>query len=440
MTAMPTGNSAQEHCAFGDLPTSRLHYLAATGVFGGVISDGYSFGSIGAVLPSVSDTLKSTVWDVGAIGSGTLFGLLSGCLFVGIAADRFGRKPLLCIGMALAAVISILQGFVTSSNQLISLRFLLGIVLAADYVAGASYQSEFSRTSHRTSLLSAMMLFWGIGFALAYQIGFLLCTSFTEGWRWCLMLGALPTALTCALRLWLPESPLWLHAQTRTAEAARIILRHFPRHKVVFPEHERSVVAQASWRVLFSKKIGGRVLIAITVLLGQIVPYFLIGIFLLRILSQLGIKSPYVSSVIYTFFIIIGSFIGVLIMNRIKRRDFIIFTFLICGIDLLLMASGIFSSPVIVIVLFSIFAAVISAASCAQYVYFPELFPVGVRTSAQGLAQSTSRIFAAMITLTIPRLTQGLGIDNVLYLTGIWMLAAGFICWFYAPETRGVPV
>ncbi|MCE2565218.1 MFS transporter [Komagataeibacter sp. FNDCF1] len=424
-------------CELADLPTTgRLHYLAAISVFGGVISDGYAFGSIGAVLPTAASSLGSSLWDVGAIGSGTLFGLFSGSLVVGTAADRFGRKPLLCLGMALTAILSLLQGVVTSDFQLVVLRFLMGVTLASDYVAGPCYQSELARNSQRGYLLGTMMLFWGIGFAFAYQAGFFLCNGHPNGWRWCLMLGALPSSLTCALRLWLPESPVWLHSRSRTEEAIRVTKRHFPQHDVIFPAIERREEEVHSWRALLSRNISGKILIAITIILGQIVPYFMVGIFLLRILSEIGIKSPYLGGVIYTLFVILGSALGAVLMERMPRRTFIIFTFFLCGIDLFLMGSGQITAPVMLLALFSIFATGISAASCVQYVYLPELFPVFIRASALGTAQSTSRIFASLITFSIPYLTQTIGIDRVLYLTAAWLAIGGIICWRYAPETR----
>ncbi|MBB2202636.1 MFS transporter [Gluconacetobacter tumulisoli] len=427
---------AEVSCSFEHLPAGRLHYLAAISVFGGVVSDGYAIGSIGAVLPTATTALGASVWDVGAMGSGTLFGLFSGSVIIGAAADRFGRKPLLCLGMALAMLVSLLQGMVTSSFELVILRYLLGVSLAADYVAGSCYQIEFARASNRGHLLGAMMLFWSFGFAFAFQAGYLLCSGGPDGWRWCLMLGALPAGATCALRAWLPESPVWLHARARTEAALRIVKRHFPRHDVIFPAMPRPDEGIVVNNSLLSPKIRRRLMVAIVILLGQLVPYFLVGTFLLNILAELGIRSPYIGGLIYTFFVVVGSVLGFFIVERMSRRRFLILTFLVCGMSLCLMSSGIPFTPVVLLALFSVFALTLSAASCMQYVYFAELFPVVIRASAQGMAQSTSRICVSLTTFGIPYISQLVGINHVLQMTAVWLTAAGLICWAYAPETR----
>ena len=54
-------------------------------------------------------------------------GLFLGSLFAGPIADKFGRRTIFAWDMLLFAVISASQFFVTSPEQLLALRLLLGL-------------------------------------------------------------------------------------------------------------------------------------------------------------------------------------------------------------------------------------------------------------------------------------------------------------------------
>ena len=44
-----------------------------------------------------------------------------------------------------------------------------------------------------------------------------------DGWRWVVLIGAAPSMIIWVLRLYVPESPLWLARNGRSAEAERIM-------------------------------------------------------------------------------------------------------------------------------------------------------------------------------------------------------------------------
>ena len=51
-------------------------------------------------------------------------------LFAGAIADAIGRKRIMCISMVLSALLTIAAAFVTSFDQLLTLRLLMGIALS----------------------------------------------------------------------------------------------------------------------------------------------------------------------------------------------------------------------------------------------------------------------------------------------------------------------
>jgi putative MFS transporter len=90
------------------------------------------------------------------------------------------------------------------------------------------------------------------------------------------------------------------------------------------------------------------------------------------------------------------------------------------------------------ILLFAIFASVLSAASNLVYVYLPELFPTDLRASGIGLAVAASRTGSAVSTFLLPIIVADYGVRTSLAAcVGVLALGA-LICLRWAPETRGV--
>ena len=63
--------------------------------------------------------------------------------------------------------------------------------------------------------------FWAVGWLLAALVGYLLVPSL--GGRAAFLAGALPALYAAYLRLSLPESPRWLVARGRAAEAEALV-------------------------------------------------------------------------------------------------------------------------------------------------------------------------------------------------------------------------
>jgi putative MFS transporter len=88
------------------------------------------------------------------------------------------------------------------------------------------------------------------------------------------------------------------------------------------------------------------------------------------------------------------------------------------------------------ILLFAMFAGVLSAASNLCYVYLPELFPTDLRASGIGLAVAASRIGSAASTFVLPLVVSAYGVRSALGAC-VAVLAIGAVaCQRWAPETR----
>ncbi len=103
--------------------------------------------------------------------------------FAGMAADRFGARSTLLVGVFLASIITIVTGFATSFLTLILLRVLLGITQAPNFVTGAKVSSsDWFNRNQRARATSA----WIVGARLGTVITFPLSTflAVVYGWQW----------------------------------------------------------------------------------------------------------------------------------------------------------------------------------------------------------------------------------------------------------------
>ncbi len=106
---------------YDETPLRWFHLRVAFASVGGVFSDGFGLGIIGISLGYASAQLAlDPVW-MGLLGGASLLGLFAGSLLTGPAADRFGRRPIYAYNMAVLGALSLLQGFVHSSGQLLAL-------------------------------------------------------------------------------------------------------------------------------------------------------------------------------------------------------------------------------------------------------------------------------------------------------------------------------
>lgn len=419
---------------FGDVNFSKYHFKSAAGGMGGQFTDGYILGLIGIALSLAIVPLGLTTFWQGVVGSASLVGLFFGSLIAGPLADRIGRKWIYSSTMLIFAVVSVLQFFVTDPLQLTFLRIILGIALGADYAAGLSLVSETVPDRSRGKVLSILMVGWVAGFSIAYLVGYVLMNYGGEqAWRW-ILLSSVPALIIFFMRLGTPESPIWLVNQGRHQEAQKIVHQHLGPH-VNLPA-KTAPIRKASWLTLFSPRWRKNSLIGASFYTCQVIPYFAISTFMPKIMESFNFQDNYASGIIYNVFLLVGSIIGLLLINKLSRRAFLVGSFYITGILLLMLVVWSNMPLQLTIILFSLFACVLAGAGVLEFAYTPELFPTELRASGVGFVVAASRLGGAGGTFLLPFLMQNYGTAAALGSCVFALLIGGFICHLWAPETK----
>lgn len=420
--------------AYEDAPLTRFHVRVAFAGTGGQFSDGFILGIIGIVLTAATDSLGLTsLWE-GLLGAATLTGLFFGAVVVGPIADRVGRRQIFAWDMLAFAVLSLAQFVVETPTQLLILRLLLGLVLGADYVVSKSLVTEHAPRRFRGRLMSLLAVAWAAGYVFSYLVGYVLTGTGADDWRYMLAVSALPALLVFGFRLGVPEAPLWLSRHGRHAEAAAIVRRHLGPD--VRPPAEAPATKQRSMRVLFTGVHWKRTAVGALFYVCQVIPFFALGTFSPQVMESLGVTSKLGAGALYNVFLLAGAVVGLLVIDRISRRFFLISTFVAGGVLLaglvLLSDSG---GPVMAVALFTAFAFVLAAAVNLEFVYPPELFPTDLRASGVGIAVAASRIGSAGSTFLLPLVADGYGMNVALTGCVVVLFLGALVSWAWAPET-----
>jgi len=172
------------------------------------VLDGYDTQAIAFVAPALGSEWGGEKDLFGIVFAAGLFGLLAGSLFFGPFADRYGRRPTLCLATLLFGGFALATPLAGSIETLTLLRFLTGIGLGAAVPNLIALTSEHAPPHRRALAVSAMFC----GFPLGALGGGLVAAALIEpfGWKSVFIIGGvLPLLLLPVLLRWLPESPDW---------------------------------------------------------------------------------------------------------------------------------------------------------------------------------------------------------------------------------------
>jgi MFS family permease len=211
------------------LPWSSWHWLIVVSLGATWILDGLEVtlaGALGGVL-TLPETLGLTPARVGASATFYLAGAVVGALLFGYGTDRFGRKKLFFITVAVYLIGTALSAFSWNFWSYAFFRALTGAGIGGEYAAINSAIDELipARVRGRVDLIINGSYWIGAALGAAATL-FLLDPHRIPiwlGWRFAFGIGATLGLVVIFFRRWIPESPRWLMIHGRNPEAERIV-------------------------------------------------------------------------------------------------------------------------------------------------------------------------------------------------------------------------
>ncbi|EXM19993.1 Sugar/inositol transporter [Fusarium oxysporum f. sp. vasinfectum] len=257
-------------------------------------------------------------------------------------ADKYGRRHPIFLGSCIIIGAAILQGCATNMAMFLAGRFFIGLGGMFISCAAPPLLGELAYPTHRPIITGIYNTTWYTGAIVAAWATYG-TFHMNSNWSWRIpsLLQALVSIFQVIFVYFLPESPRWLVANGRAAEATKVLSKHHsgtdePTELVRLQiaeitsaiEFERSVES-VSYLQFFKTK-GNRHRLVVVASLGFIIQWCgnqLIGPYLALVLSDIGITDGETQNLIngglqiYNFIIACSS---ATLIDRIGRRPLLL--------------------------------------------------------------------------------------------------------------------
>jgi MFS transporter, SHS family, sialic acid transporter len=355
---------------------------------------------------------------MGIVTAFFLLGAALGGLVFGWIGDRFGRVRAMTWSIIFYSGFTGLCYFASEPWHLTTLRFLAALGMGGEWSLGVALVMESWPEGKRPLLAGAIGAAANVGYVIIAVIGIYFPIS-DQSWRWVMLVGAAPAALTFLIRLFVPESEKWAESvKTKTVSPLREILSPAIRKRTLLAIVFASVPLLVTWGIV------------------QWIPLWAD--------EMVGQKDPVRKAVIQLWSAggaVIGSLSAPLVGNLLGRRPTY---FLLCILSIgacqwLFHGVHDFGTQFLWV------TGLVGLCTASFYgwlpLYLPELFPTRARATGQGLAFNFGRILAAVGVLQMPNLIKALG--------GSYAQAGATLAFIYfvgmaliwlAPETRNRPL
>jgi MFS transporter, SHS family, sialic acid transporter len=393
--------------------------------FGSLLFDGMELGLMPIASLSVTQGLLGDAYTASLGGdwfawltASLMLGAAVGGIWFGALGDKIGRTKALGLSILFYSLFSGLGLFVKSLEQMLVLRFIVGLGVGGVWPNGVALVSECWPNVSRPMVAGIMGAGINAGILILSQIARIWHIT-PESWRWLFGWSAVPAVLGLATLSLIPESPRWLASRNiaKTTAAPATPLRELFR-----PPLLRAMLvgialgsipmigawAASKWMIPWADKIGGA--------------------------EQPGYKA--VTQGYWAVGATLGSFFGAQLASQIGRRlaYFLISlgsTVLTCGIFVL---TAPLQSAFLPLVFCQGFVATLFFGWLP--LYLPELFPTRVRATGSGIAYNVGRFATGVGVLFAGALAGLFGGDfaKVGAAMGLIYALGMFVIWF-APDT-----
>jgi SHS family sialic acid transporter-like MFS transporter len=392
--------------------------------FAGLLFDGMELGLMPIAAQSIARDILGDqftkalggIWFA-RLNASLLLGAAVGGIWLGALGDKIGRTKALGVSVLFYSVFCGMGYFVKSLEQMMVLRFLVGLGVGGVWPNGVALVSECWPKISRPIVAGIMGAGINVGIFILSQItGHWHITA--ESWRWIFGWSALPALLGLAAIWFVPESPRWLAMRGTTATAKPAT----PLRDLFTPPLLRTMMIGIA--------LGSIPLVGAWAASKWVIPWAE---------SVAGASNPdYKSSVQawWSMGALLGSFFGAQLASLIGRR----FSYFLISLGSTVLTVGLFTltaplRPEFVYVAFlQGFVATLFFGWLP--LYLPELFSTRVRATGSGIAYNVGR-FATAIGMFITTGLVGLFGGDLAKVgaTMAFVYALGMIAIWWAPDT-----
>jgi putative MFS transporter len=439
MVAPPEPTIAQRLDA---LPFCRLRlaiFAVATLALFADIAEVALGNALGAVFQAPPRSMTQT--ELSLFLAAIFAGGAVGAPFFGMFGDRVGRRLALQAALVAVAVGSIGAAASGDAATLIGFRFLSGLGIGACPPLIAAYLADVMPPRWRGTMVC---LCAGLAFLGAPGIIFLMRATSPaflgfEGWRWALSSGALLALLAAALLSLLPESPRWLAATGRLAEAEAALLRFGRRSSGATAAPVVAVVmAGQAAEPVHHRDHAGRTPLLFLCSLYALAPWATIGFPLMSgavmVAKRFSIGDSVLAAGLIMFGPVIGNLLVAPVIDRVGRKASLIACAIAMSVLGLAFAAATEFGPLVGIgIAFALCSAVYAS---VLGVYAAEIVPTEMRASRTSIAWGMGRLVSVFVPLAFFAIMHHVGVWGMFVVIAIALSLSALLVAVAGPQGR----
>lgn len=199
-----------------DRLSPRARYVMLFTAIGALLFDGVELGLMPVASLSVSQSLLGDAFTPALGGdwfarftAALMLGAAAGGILLGSLGDRIGRTRALGVSVLFYSVFAGLGAFVKTQEQMLALRFLVGLGVGGVWPNAVALAAECWPEKSRPIIAGLLGAGLNGGILLLSQIARTWHLT-PDSWRWLFQLAAAPALLGALALTVVPESPLWL--------------------------------------------------------------------------------------------------------------------------------------------------------------------------------------------------------------------------------------
>lgn len=401
--------------------------------------DGFDVLAISFASPGIADEWGIDRAALGIVLSMELIGMAVGSVIFGAVADTAGRRPTICVCLALMAGGMYLAGTATNVQILSAYRLATGLGIGGMLASVNALTAEFANLRSRNLAVTVMAAGYPLGVIAGGSIASALLVNYD--WRSVFVLGAAATLVFFPI-VWflLPESLAFL-ADRQPADAlerANTTLRRLGHAAIDALPARREPRPGLSTQQLFTPRLRRvTVLLTIAYFLHVMTFYFVLK-WIPKIVVDLGFAPSAAGGVLV--WANVGGLAGALTLGLLSLRVRmlgLVIAALICG-ALGVALFGLGQADIYRLTVAAAGAGFFNnAAIVGMYALFAQLFPTGVRAGGTGFVVGVGRGGSAVGPILAGFLfAAGAGLAQVAIAMATGSLAAGFLLALLASSER----
>lgn len=402
--------------------SARQRYLVLITCFLALVFDGVELGLMPVASLSVSKSLLGSAFTAELGGewfarftAALMLGAAIGGIALGSLGDRIGRTRAMGVCILFYSVFAALGACAQNNEQMLALRFLVGLGVGGLWPNGIALVSECWSGASRPLVSGAMMAGLNAGILLLSQLARQWPIT-PDSWRWLFQFAGAPALLGIFVLIALPESPKWLAnrgVKQQTAPLRELFQPSLIRFTIIGILLSSIPMIGAwsasKWMIPWSDKIAGA--------------------------ANVGYKAA--TQGWWALGATLGSFAGAQLASWLGRR--LSYALISLATVVITIAMFQFTAPMQPAFHGIVFAQGFVATLFFGWLslYLPELFPTRVRATGSGLAYNSGRFATAFGVLAAGFLFTALGGDYPKVGTICASIyALGFIVIWWAPVTK----